>query len=130
MYACNCESERGFLEGCAIRKIGIHFSSPTPTLPFADGSASTQRVRWFSAQRIFIHYSSILCPAISPRVENSHYPRTGVELCRMLNMDFGEFTFLRPWVNKGAQGPEGSPPAKLRRCHIHQPVYTEVRTRS
>jgi hypothetical protein len=90
------ELDADFSRGCAIRKIGIHFSSSTPTLPFADGSASTQRVRWLSAQRIFIHYSNILCPAISPRVENSHYPRTGVELCRMLDLDFGEFTLLRP----------------------------------
>jgi hypothetical protein len=39
---------RIFRGECAIRKIGIHFSRPTPTLLFADGSMSAKRVRWFS----------------------------------------------------------------------------------
>jgi hypothetical protein len=44
-------SRGGICRGrCAIRKFGIYFSRPTPTLLFADGSMSAQRVRWFSEQ--------------------------------------------------------------------------------
>jgi hypothetical protein len=107
------KSYADFSRGCACRKIGIHLSRPTPYPVIRRWFyVSPACLRILAAANLHSPLSKILCPAISRRAENNHYPRTGVGLCRMLDMDFGEFTFLRPWVNKGAQGPEGSPPSE------------------
>jgi len=88
------ELDADFSRGCAIRKIGIHFSRPTPTMLFADGSMSAQRVRWFAEQRMTIRCSNISCLARSRRVENRPLsPGIGVGLCRMLHLDFAKFPF-------------------------------------
>ena len=49
-----------FSRGVQVKESATYFSRPTPTLPFADGSTSAQRVRWFSPQRILIYYSNFL----------------------------------------------------------------------
>jgi hypothetical protein len=75
-----------FSGGYAIRKIRIHYSKPTPTLLFADGSMSVQRVRWLS-QRILIHCSNILCLAISRRVEDK--PLSAIKSCTRSRANLG-----------------------------------------
>jgi hypothetical protein len=94
MYACISEIGRGFFEGVCDSEDWYPLLKTLPTLPFADGSMSVQRVRWFSKQRITMRCFNILCLAISRRVENRPLAvRRRVGLCRMVNMDFGEFTF-------------------------------------
>ena len=45
MYACIHETGRGFFEGSVRYEDCYPFLKTHPTLPFADGSTSAQRVR-------------------------------------------------------------------------------------
>jgi hypothetical protein len=80
---------RIFRGGVRSRQRERVFPRPTPTLLFADGSMSAQRVRWFSARRIFIHCSNILCLTRRCRVGNvALSARRGTGLCNMLDVTF------------------------------------------
>ena len=72
-----------------------YFSQPTPTaLLFANGSMPALYLVTLAAANLFIHCCYILCLAISRRVENGRFSvHKGVGLCRIVDMNVGEFTF-------------------------------------
>src|SRR5215203_3552840 len=95
MYAYTPRRGTDFSRRCAGRKIGNLFFATHPHPGIREWFCASTHCLWQSSpQRIFIHCSNVLCLAISRRVEyRSLTARTVVGLCRMLDMDFGEFPF-------------------------------------
>jgi hypothetical protein len=83
-----------FSRGCAGKRIGFSLFATHPTLAFANGSMPVIPPVIRAAANRFIHCCYILCLAISCRVENGLFSvHIGVGLCRIVDMNVGEFTF-------------------------------------
>jgi hypothetical protein len=88
------EPEGDFSRECAGRRIGHSLFATHPTLAFASGSMPVSPPVILATANLFIHRSNILWPAMSHGPENRPSSDSmGPGLCRLLDMDFGEFFF-------------------------------------
>jgi hypothetical protein len=78
----------------AGKRIGRLLLATHPTLAFANGSMPVIPPVIRCGANLFIHCCYILCLAISCGVENGLLSvHIGVGLCRIVDMNVGEFTF-------------------------------------
>jgi hypothetical protein len=68
------ESAANFSAGCAGRESATLFLRPSPTLAFANDYMPVSPPGILAAASLFIHYSNILCLAISRGAEIDHSP--------------------------------------------------------
>jgi hypothetical protein len=90
------ESAANFSAGCAGRESATLFLRPSPTLAFANDSMPVSPPGILAAVSLFIHYSNILCLAISCGGGNRPLSAgIGTGLCRFLDMNFRELSGSR-----------------------------------
>jgi hypothetical protein len=90
------ESAANFSAGCACRESATLFLRPSPTLAFANDYMPVSPPGILAAASLFIHYSNILCLAISCEGGNRPFSAgIGTGLCRFLDMNFRELSSSR-----------------------------------